>query len=277
MEKISVVNFFFITTDSGFINSFFNHIIFFKNFKYVVLYNEDETPQFSYDEETGRGPSNWTNVDPDWFLCGNGTRQSPINFDKVTICPTLGPVNRNYTPANATLVNEGFEIVVEWNGDAGNITINGTVFTLKKSHWHTPSEHTLLGTSYPLELHLVHESSTGNKAVIGILYRNGPEPNPFLSTLLEQISALGNGTEEMKLGIVDPSKISFGTSRSYLRYDGSLTTPPCSENVTWTIIPEVQSVSSEQVQALKDAVDHEFEENARPIQQLNGRTVFINI
>ncbi|KAL5546398.1 hypothetical protein UlMin_006085 [Ulmus minor] len=241
------------------------------------LYNEDGTPRFSYDEETGRGPSNWSNLDPHWFLCGNGTRQSPINFDKVTIRPNLGPLNRNYTPANATLVNEGFEIVVEWNGDAGNITINGTVFRLKNSHWHTPSEHTIAGIRYPLELHLVHESSTGNIAVIGILYKYGQQPNRFLSALSEPIRALGNGTEKIKLGIVDPKEISFGTSRTYLRYDGSLTTPPCSENVTWTILPEVQSVSREQVQALSEAVDPGFEENARPIQPLNERTVFIYI
>ncbi|KAL5546399.1 hypothetical protein UlMin_006086 [Ulmus minor] len=241
------------------------------------LYNADGTPRFSYDEETGRGPSNWSNIDPHWFLCGNGTRQSPINIGGVTIRPNLGPLIRNYTPANATLVNARFEIVVEWNGNAGNITINGTVFILKNAHWHSPSEHTILGIRYPLELHLVHESSTGNIAVIGILYRFGLLPNLFLSRLLPQINALGNGTAEINLGRIDPNIISFGIGRSYYRYNGSLTAPPCSENVTWTVLPEVQSVLRAQVQALREAVDPGFEENARPIQPLNGRTVAISI
>ncbi|GMN55416.1 hypothetical protein TIFTF001_024537 [Ficus carica] len=106
-----------------------------------------------------------------------------------------------------------------------------------------------------MEIHLVHQNSIGERAVLGIVYKYG-RPDPFLSTLYQQILSLRNDTRMIPLGIVDPTDIeSPGFWRKYYRYNGSLTTPPCFENVLWTVLKKVQTVSLEQVQALKDAVD----------------------
>ncbi|KAF7148553.1 hypothetical protein RHSIM_Rhsim03G0029100 [Rhododendron simsii] len=181
-------------------------------------------------------------------------------------------MNRDYNPAHATIKNQGHDVTVRWKEDAGKIIINGTHFKLLRCHWHSPSEHTFNGTRYNLELHVVHMSSNGKIAVIGITYKYGP-PDPFLAKLSSHISSIGK--EEKDIGIVNPDDIKFG-SRKHYRYIGSLTTPPCTEGVIWTIVEKVRTVSREQVQALRDAVDDGFEANARPTQQLEGRPILLS-
>ncbi|KAF5938190.1 hypothetical protein HYC85_025696 [Camellia sinensis] len=232
---------------------------------------EDETP-FTYVEGTGKGPRKWGKVNPHWKSCGNGKLQSPIDVvdQRVKVFPNLGKLKKDYKPAPATLKNRGHDIAVEWEGDAGKININGTRYKLLQCHWHSPSEHTFNGTRYHLELHIVHLSSCGTIAVVGIVYKYG-QPDPFLAKLINHIKSTD---KERDLGIVNPGDIKFG-SRKYYRYIGSLTVPPCTEGVIWTIVKKVRTVSRDQVQALRDAVHDGFEANARPIQQLDGRTIFL--
>ncbi|GMN55415.1 hypothetical protein TIFTF001_024536 [Ficus carica] len=90
--------------------------------------------------------------------------------------------------------------------------------------------------------------------------------------LFEHIKSIGH--EERDLGIVNPGDIKFG-SRKYYRYIGSLTVPPCTEGVIWTVVKKVRTVSREQVHALRQAVHDGFEANARPTQQLDGRAVWL--
>ncbi|KAK4412916.1 Alpha carbonic anhydrase 4 [Sesamum alatum] len=126
-------------------------------------------------------------------------------------------------------------------------------------------------TDFNMELHIVHVNSRGDIAVVGILYELGPA-DPFLAQFLP---FLASATEEgFPLGNVDPSSIKI-PYREYYRYNGSLTTPPCSENVTWTIFKRVKTVSIEQVRALRDSIDDGDTGNARPIQPLNGRTIYV--
>ncbi|XP_059462821.1 alpha carbonic anhydrase 4-like [Corylus avellana] len=226
-----------------------------------------DTP-FSYIEGSGTGPEDWGQLNiPLWIACGNGTMQSPIDIQQVQ-GSALGELETDYKPAPAKLVNKGHDIAVEWTQDAGKITINGTDYQLLKVHWHSPSEHTFNGTRYDLEIHVVHQSSSGNYAVVGILYKNGSS-DPFLEELHDQIKLIGE-QKIIDLGNIDPEDIDFD-SEEYYRYEGSLTTPPCTERVTWTIFKEVKTVSKEQVDALKAAVDKGFQSNARPTQQANGR------
>ncbi|KAL5546400.1 hypothetical protein UlMin_006087 [Ulmus minor] len=244
----------------------------------IFCCREETYIPFSYDERTGRGPSRWAYLNETWYLCGNGTRQSPISIDNssLIVSSELGELKRDYKPASATLVNRGYDISVIWNEDAGKITINGSDYRLLQCHWHTPSEHKINGESFDLELHMVHSSNTtGQIAVVGILYKYGPS-DPFLSLLYEQIRKLQSGIPKIDLGNVYPGDVEFPKpSRKYYRYNGSLTTPPCSENVIWTVLHKVRPVSKEQVEALQEAVYPGYAENARPIQPLNGRKVFL--
>ncbi|GKU89797.1 hypothetical protein SLEP1_g3890 [Rubroshorea leprosula] len=232
----------------------------------------DEIP-FGYIEGTGKGPSEWGNIRPDWKVCNTGKLQSPIDLldGRVQVTSNLGELKRDYNAAPAVLKNRGYDISVSWEEDAGKIIINETDYKVIQCHWHSPSEHTFNGSRLELEIHIVHQSASGKNAVIGIVYKYGL-PDPFLSRLLPHIITLGKN--ERPIGIVNPEEIMFG-SREYYRYNGSLTTPPCTEGVVWTIFKKVRTASREQVQALRDAVDDGYEANARPTQALNGRPVWL--
>ncbi|XVF75744.1 hypothetical protein PTKIN_Ptkin13bG0211700 [Pterospermum kingtungense] len=233
---------------------------------------DNETP-FTYTEGTGKGPNEWGHINPHWKLCDTGKLQSPIDLlsENVQVLPSLGKLKRDYKPASAVVKNRGHDITVRWKGEAGKININGTDYKLLQCHWHSPSEHTFNGTRYDLELHIVHLSAYKEIAVISIVYKYG-RPDRFLSRLFHHIKTIRN--EERNLGIVNPGDIKFG-SRKYYRYVGSLTVPPCSEGVVWTIVKKVRTVSREQVRALRNAVHDGFESNARPTQRLDGRPVFL--
>ncbi|KAJ7001985.1 alpha carbonic anhydrase 7-like [Populus alba x Populus x berolinensis] len=234
---------------------------------------EDER-EFNYDPYSEKGPAHWGRIRPEWSACSNGTMQSPIDLlnEIVDIVPDLGRLNRSYKPGNAILKNRGHDIMLKWESGAGIIEINGTEYVLNQCHWHSPSEHTIDGERFALELHMVHESLDGKIAVVGILYKIG-RPDSFLSSLTKQLEYVAGTTErDTVVGVVDPRNIKIG-SRKYYRYLGSLTTPPCTENVVWTVVKKVRTVTKEQVQLLRVAVHDDSDTNARPLQPLNGRTV----
>ncbi|XP_059428580.1 carbonic anhydrase Nec1-like [Corylus avellana] len=164
---------------------------------------------------------------------------------------------------------------VHWIGDhAGSIQINGTDYFLKQGHWHSPSEHSINGRRYDLELHMVHETlnpGVKNIAVVGLLYKIGP-PDSFLSKLMRNVHSMIDKEDHRKMGMIDPAEIKMG-GKTYYRYIGSLTIPPCTEGVIWTINKKISTVSREQVKLLREAVHDYAERNARPFQQLNHREI----
>lgn len=229
--------------------------------------------QFSYIEESGKGPSKWGEIDPVWKTCGDGKSQSPIDFldQDVKILPNPpGDLQIAYEPIDATIKSRGHDVQVSWKGNAGKITIKGEDYNLLHCHWHIPTEHSINGGRFDLELHLLHQNSRGELAVIGALYKIG-QPDPFLATLLPFIKSVTK--EDKDIGIVNPKDIGLVGSQNYYRYIGSLTIPTCTEGVVWTVFQEVKMASEEQVNTLKDVVDDGFEMNARPIQALNERVV----
>ncbi|CAN0890506.1 Alpha carbonic anhydrase 4 [Linum grandiflorum] len=233
----------------------------------------DDESAFTYEERSGKGPRRWGEIDPHWQVCKNGSLQSPIDLldTRVEVLSNLGKLNRDYKPAPASVKNRGHDVTVFWKGDAGEIKINGSQYKLLQCHWHSPSEHTFNGSRYELELHLVHKSYEGNLAVVAIVYKYG-RPDRMLSKLFHHIRSVDR-KKEKDLGIMNPGDIKVG-SRKYYRYIGSLTVPPCTEGVIWTIVKKVRTVSREQVRALREAVHDGFEANARPIQPLDGRPVY---
>ncbi|XP_064964943.1 alpha carbonic anhydrase 7 [Musa acuminata AAA Group] len=234
---------------------------------------EDES-EFSYEEGSPNGPQRWGEIREEWAICNNGDMQSPIDLlhERVKVLPGLGRLRRSYRAANATLKNRGHDIMLEWPEEAGRIHIDGTDYELKQCHWHSPSEHSINGKRFALELHMVHQSADERVAVVGIMYKIG-RPDSFLTELMEYIEEIaGNKEEERVVGFVDPRHIKIG-SRKYYRYMGSLTTPPCTQGVVWTISEKIRTVSKDQVSLLREAVHDDAENNARPLQPLNGREI----
>ncbi|XP_071908311.1 carbonic anhydrase Nec1-like [Coffea arabica] len=238
---------------------------------------EDER-EFDYAEGSKKGPKRWGKLKKEWAACSNGAFQSPIDMSNERVRLISKPERPIYKPTNATIKNRGHDISLQWGGDAGAIAINGTVYPLRQAHWHSPSEHTIRGRRYDLELHMVHLSTDPNLknkiAVIGVLYKIG-KPDKFLSKLTSYISTMIDEKDEQRsLDVVDPRQIEMHSKR-YYRYMGSLTVPPCTEGVIWTINRKVRTVSRDQVMLLREAVHDYAERNARPIQQQNGRDIYL--
>lgn len=235
---------------------------------------EDEK-EFDYNPNGEKGPAQWGRIHPDeWGACSNGSMQSPIDLldERVDVVSHLGRLNRSYRPGNATLRNRGHDMMLKWERGAGTIQINGTEYILNQCHWHSPSEHTINGKKFALEAHMVHESLDGKVAVVGIMYKIG-RPDSFLSSLTKQLqSVAGSYERDTVVGVVDPRNIKIG-SRKYYRYIGSLTIPPCTENVLWTMVKKVRTATRDQVRLLRVAVHDDSDTNARPLQAINSRSV----
>ncbi|KAG5404073.1 hypothetical protein IGI04_010192 [Brassica rapa subsp. trilocularis] len=142
---------------------------------------EDES-EFSYEGNQENGPEKWGKLKPEWKMCGKGEMQSPIDLmnKRVKIVSHLGRLTRDYKPANATLRNRGHDMMVRFEEGPGSIKINNIEYQLHQLHWHSPSEHTINGRRFALELHMVHESINGSMAVVTVLYKIG-RPDSFLS------------------------------------------------------------------------------------------------
>ncbi|PRQ43661.1 putative carbonic anhydrase [Rosa chinensis] len=228
---------------------------------------------YDYRQGSPKGPEHWGELKEEWKECKDGKLQSPIDLLDSNARKAISRVddlNMSYKPSNATMKHEGYAISIQWEGDAGSIQINGTDYLLKRCHWHRSSEHFINGRrflflfaslfekskilhiclnrvlfiSYDLELHMVHQSQNNDVAVVAFLYQSG-NPDPFLSKISNDVSSL-SGTKEARLGVIDPSLIKWPSSRFY-RYMGSLTTPPCTGGVIWSVYEEVHSVSEEQL------------------------------
>ncbi|ONK67213.1 uncharacterized protein A4U43_C06F17670 [Asparagus officinalis] len=199
-------------------------------------------------------------------------QRRPRPRDHVTALPESGALSRSYHPAPALLKNRGHDIMLKWEDEAGSLWINETQYILKQLHWHSPSEHEVNGRRYPLEMHMVHESDDKKAAVVSSLYTIGRQ-DPFLARVEDYIAKVGEATgKEEKVGIMDPRETKRGSGK-YYRYVGSLTVPPCTEGVVWTIEEKVRTVARKQVELLREAVHDDFKMNARPVQMLNDRIV----
>ncbi|XBI75709.1 hypothetical protein VPH35_069044 [Triticum aestivum] len=152
----------------------------------------DEEEEFSYSLDAENGPAHWGDIKEEWSACGKGNMQSPIDLasPRVSLVRGLGYLNHSYVAANAIIVNRGHDIMVKFEGDAGSVSIDGTPYYLRQLHWHTPTEHSINGRRYDMELHMFHESAQGKAAVIGVFYEIGAHdaflhkvPNFSCSTL----------------------------------------------------------------------------------------------
>ncbi|XP_068661711.1 alpha carbonic anhydrase 1, chloroplastic-like [Aristolochia californica] len=230
---------------------------------------------FTYSGMTG--PANWGDLSPDFAVCSGGKQQSPIDIRKEDASSKNQSLDKDYQDANATLVNNGFNIGVKMESYAGALNLNGKNYTLQQLHWHSPAEHTINGVRHPAELHLLHRSDDGEISVVAILYKLG-DADPFLNQMMDQLADLDKevckGDEEahIPLGILKNKQLQKET-RKYYRYMGSLTTPPCQEDVTWSILGKVREMSLAQLNALRAPLDSGYTKNARPLQDLNDRKV----
>ena len=220
-----------------------------------------EPAGWSYSGKTG--PAMWGGLDPAFAVCANGKEQSPIALTAPGGAISYFPrVHFFYGRGAITHLDHNDQTIR--NDGAGNyITIGGVRYDLINDHFHTPSEHTLGGKSFPLELHLVHRDAAGKLAVVGIFFT----PGKANKGIVELPSIKDYGHIVMKPAALVPR------GGKQIRYDGSLTTPPCSQDLTWTVMSQPVEMSLAQIQAIQSAVEGCWgtANNARPMQSLNGR------
>ena len=219
--------------------------------------------QIHWAYEGATGTDRWGELDPSFEVCASGMRQSPV--DLTGAVPSEGNgLDVQWQPAEGQVVDNGHTIQVDMP-DAGGIVLEGRSFSLLQFHFHTPSEHTADGEASPMEVHFVHQAAEGDLAVIGVFMEEG-EADPVIQDIWDAIP--DPGASPGAVADLDPSELLPGES-GYLRYAGSLTTPPCSEIVSWVVMTESISVSEAQV----DAFGARHPMNARPVQPLHERVI----
>jgi carbonic anhydrase len=230
--------------------------------------NTEAPKHWGYTDENGAvPPSDWGTLPGD-DLCKIGHQESPINLSsKVPAEKTAGP-KFEYHPTGLSIVNNGH--TVQMNTDPGSaITVNGKSYKLAQFHFHAPSEHTVDGKHYPLEIHLVHLNDAGQPAaVVGIMVRAG-KPNPALDAAMSQLPEEQGKPVQLK-GPVDLSSI-LPASGGFWHYPGSLTTPPCTEGIQWFVMESSIEMSRQQISSFTSLP--EMGETARPVQEIGDRKV----
>lgn len=219
---------------------------------------------WSYEGE--EGPSSWGELDTAYEACVNGTSQSPIDLTGAAT-EDLANITFHYQPTKLHLENNGHTIQV--NYDAGSyIVVDEIRYDLKQFHFHSPSENAINGNSFPLEMHLVHKNTAGQLAVVAIFLDEGAN-NPALQSVWDHLSNK-IGSQEIDAQ-VDANDFLPSVQTTY-RYSGSLTTPPCTEGVSWLVMTSPATISSEQIEAFQNL----YEGNNRPVQLLNGRDLSLD-
>lgn len=218
---------------------------------------------WSYSGE--EGPAHWAELDESFITCGTGKNQSPIDI-QAAVEGTLPAMTLNYKPNGNQVINNGHTVQVNYK-PGSTLSIDGAEFELKQFHFHSPSENTIEGVAFPMEAHFVHADRTGNLAVIGVMFNTG-EHNSELEKAWAHMPTHA-GQKNALIAHVDASKL-IPSDLDYFRFNGSLTTPPCSEGVNWFVMKTSVSASKEQLNQFIHTMHHD---NNRPVQPINARKV----
>ncbi len=223
--------------------------------------HEKKAVHWSYEGEMG--PERWGKEFP---TCAKGKAQSPLDI-RGPFVKTRTVVTTDYKEGPLKMLNNGHTIQV--NVPAGSkLRIDGIPYDLLQFHFHRPSEEKIDGKPMAMVVHFVHKNAEGKLAVVGVLLKEGNE-NPGIKTLWANMP-MEEGPE------VTPEGVNFNPANllprefDFYSYEGSLTTPPCTEGVRFFILKTTVNVAKEQVAAFP------FKRNARPVQELNGREISTN-
>ena len=210
------------------------------------------------------GPEHWGDLSPEFVQCKVGLNQSPINIVSA-VDADLPSLKIDYRTHTVELINNGH--TAQANVAPGNfLRVGGESFQLIQFHLHTPSEHRIDGVSFPMETHYVHANEQGELAVVGVLHSEGPS-SPDLVDFQSHIPEALNQPVAFKAALSDVPVTRLDTA--YYRYNGSLTTPPCSEGVRWFVLKEPMPIAPEQQKEYQSLIG----DDARGPQPVNARVV----
>lgn len=247
--------------------------------------NVTDTPQVIVEKkETARpahwsysgdsGPDSWGKLSPVYDLCSNGKQQSPIDIKNSQVA---GAVSWSFNYASTSLkiahnehmddiIDDGHTIQVSVE-EGSTFNLNNRLYHLKQFHFHTPSEHTIDGKHFPMEIHFVHQSDSGNLAVVSSLIKEGAKNPNFEKIIANMPEKKGDSKHLTEINL----SLQFHlpkTNEAYY-YLGSLTTPPCTEQVEWLVLKHHAEASADQIKAFTEKIGP----NNRPIQMMHDRKI----
>lgn len=230
---------------------------------FTLRAQESHPPHWTY--EGKENPKNWGKLDPSYSACSLGHTQSPINI-KGAKKSDLPAIEFNYNAVPLSIVNNGHTIMVNY-APGSTITVAGKTYALKQFHFHHPSEEEINSKRFALDAHLVHADADGKLAVVAVLFKEGAA-NSFLDAIWKNIPAEKDKTVDVSSTSINAKDL-LPSNHGYYTFQGSLTTPPCTEGVTWYVLRDPVSISAEQVAAFAKL----YPKNNRPIQKTNAREV----
>jgi carbonic anhydrase len=220
-----------------------------------------------WDYDGNNGPRVWGQLEPDFALCANGQRQSPINIEEErTLKGPAEALEFNYKPSNGTVVNNGHTIQVDVQGE-NTLVVRGSRYRLVQFHFHTPAEEQINGARAAMVAHLVHRNDEGQLAVVAVFLEPGTA-NPMIDKVWTYMPLDVKDRVRMPPGLLNLNEL-LPADQRYYQFMGSLTTPPCSEGVLWMVLKSPMQISPAQYKLFTQL----YPMNARPVQALNGRPV----
>lgn len=226
---------------------------------------QSHAPHWSYRGATG--PERWGTLEQGFSTCGAGREQSPVDIrTSASQRAALPAISFHYRPSPLKIVDNGHTIQV--NYAAGSfIEVAGQRYELLQFHFHKPSEEAIDGRRHDMVAHLVHRDAQGRLAVVAVLLDAG-SVNPLMALLWNNLPTRKESEVEAAAVQIDASEL-LPANRAYYTFAGSLTTPPCSEGVTWFVLKTPVTVSGGQLERFGRA----YPMNARPVQPLNARVI----
>jgi carbonic anhydrase len=221
------------------------------------------------------GPSHWGDLCSFWDC--DGKKQSPVNIIPPPVRQKSKSLYFYWKDTETNIVNNGHTIQYNYDqasdpNEGSYLTLNGQKYHLLQFHFHAASEHTVKGEHYPAEIHFVHQNmQTGKLAVIGVFVKEGAA-NPFFADIHDEwphSEGDFESSETFNASALMPTDYNHWLRQHFWYYDGSLTTPPCSEIVSWFVMTDPIEASHEQIEDMESILH----ENYRPVQPLNARLV----
>ncbi|MGE4180495.1 MAG: carbonic anhydrase, partial [Limisphaerales bacterium] len=217
--------------------------------------------------EGKEGPLHWGTLSPVYAACEHSHGQSPIDLHRAGT-GTATPLKLDYGSTSLRIAHHEHVIDIVDNGhtiqvtadEGSTLTTGKDTYQLKQFHFHTPSEHTIDGRHFPMEVHFVHQSAAGNFAVVSALFTEGAA-NENLAVLIAHFPKAKGDANHFRDQEIDLAPHLPANTSAYA-YIGSFTTPPCTENVEWFVFREPVQASGEQLKAFADRLNH----NNRPVQ-----------
>lgn len=220
---------------------------------------------WSYSGKTG--PEKWSGLGADNQQCKEGQFQSPIDIpDAKTRKGDFPSMLFNYKPSPLKIIDDGHTVQVNY-APGSSFSIDGKRYELLQFHFHKPSEEKIDGKGHEMDVHLVHRGPDGKPAYIAVLIDSGKENRAFKPVMNNLPKEKG---KEITVDRVTINALDLlPDSKEYYRYTGSLTTPPCTEDVTWFVLKTPVSITADSVARFGRA----YPMNARPVQPVNGRDI----